>query len=270
MSYTSEDQVKLYLQSSQAVSESILDQPVTLVDNVDTVFFDGSVEPDSVIVKSVQRQPVVRRSLELVSETVSLGVEQVARDSFLAAADSSLSEIYEEGADFTVDRASGIFRIKPGGALSVGNTVTVWYRACRLYEEGIDYTVDASRSSLRRTTSGDIGSGEQVLVDYSPVWLNPPEALVRRVVNDANSLVTQQVDPEGKFGNDLTLSAAATWLAVSLICRMSAIRSLAGGQRAEQASRGWLQIADDYQRLSKELLISFQPPKPGMSQPVRI
>jgi hypothetical protein len=193
----------------------------------------------------------------------------VVPGSLVAASDSSLGTVYVENVDYVVDYGGGILTAKAGGALGSNSQVTVWFFPYALYQEGTDYALDSEGGRLKRLTSGSIAGGETVWLDYSPIYVSVADEIVENAVAMANGLIESEVDPERQFEVSPTLSAAATYRALEIVCRAAATRELASQRAQDKAASVWIKLADDYAGRSDLLLRSFRPPYSGPRTPAR-
>ena len=267
MSYTNVELVRHHLVAAFPTQEKVADQPLVLESDYVTLF-NGSVEESSVTVKSLQSNLPTRVTITLNGERNSLVSSPLAPGTVLAASDSSLGTIYSENVDYVIDYALADLIIKNGGALSIGQTVTVWYQPYFVYSVGIDYQLDTEHGRIKRLAGGAIASGETVYLDYSPVYLSFNDELLTNAVLEANGLVEKEVDPNGQFGADPVLQASATYRALEIICRASAARELSSLRGEDRTALAWMKLAEMYAARSEQLLRSFRPPIDGATAPV--
>jgi len=268
MSYTNTELIRHHLVGAFPLAESIANQPLIFENDDYLSFFNGAVDESTLKVKSVQSNELIRTTVSLSSNPTSLTASPLAPGSVVVASDSSMGTVYVENADYAVDYSSGTMVLKSGGSLGGGQTVTVWYLAFTLYTEGSDFQVKADGGEIRRLTGGNIAAGETVYLDYSPIHDSYNEDVLDNAVAEANSLVEREVDPDGEFGADRTLQAAATYRALEIVCRTSAARELSSRRGEDRAALAWMKLADQYAENSEALLKGFRPPVTGPSSPV--
>jgi hypothetical protein len=259
--------VRPYLVSGFPIQERIYNQPLVLSGTAGLRFFGGAVEASSVVVKSLRPGPETRQSCTLAAGGNSLSLQYLVPGSVVLASDSSLGSVYMENQDYMVDYSGGRIVIKDGGALAVGQTVTVWFDAFNRYQAGSDYRLEAERGEISRYGSGDIADGEQVFLEYSPVGADVGENLLAAAVRDANALTQQAVDPDREFGADPVLVAATTYRAMEIVCRAAAVRELAGWRGQDRVATGWIKLAEAYAAVAERLLAAFRPPAGGPASP---
>ena len=269
MSYTSVDIVKQYLVVSSPVRDKYFDEPLVMPSDSWASFFGGSIEPDSLIVKSVQNNDLLQFWLCLQTGDNQLPAYPLIRGSVIVASDTSLGTIYTENDDYVVDYASGKLRMKDTGGLMANQTVAVWYQAFLVYDAGDDYEVDQVSGRLRRCPSGKIAAGETVFLDFSAVDSSYNDVILEQAVVEANGIVEAEVDPERQFGADTLLQAAATCRALEIVCNAAATREMSGLQRNDHVALAWMKLADRFVERSGSLLRAFHPPFEGPSSPTR-
>jgi hypothetical protein len=268
VSYTNVELVRHHLVADFPAQERVLDQPV-IFDGVDYVtFFNGAIEESSLTVKSPQSNDLTRDTVTLGSGGSSLASTPLVRGTVVVASDSSLGTIYTENVDYVIDYSLAVLTIKSGGALSVGQTVSVWYLSYVIYTEGSDYQADVNNGSIRRLSGGDIAPGETVNLDYSPVYQSFNEEMLNNAVLEANGLIEKEVDPDGQFGADPVLQASATYRALEIICHAAAARELSSLRGEDRTALAWMKLAETYATRSEQLLRLFRPPYTGPTAPV--
>jgi len=229
VSYTSEELVRQHLTDAVPRLERMTDQPLVLGTDQYAAFFSGPVEEDTVRVKSLRGGDPVR---------------------------------------LTITYPGASLYIKEGGSLTVGDSVVVWCHPFVLYAAGSDYQLRTASGELRRLPSGTISAKETVYLDYTPLSGTHDESLVRAAVLEANGLVAAEVDPDGSFGADPVLQAAATYVALAVICRSSAAGALST-IGADRSAAAWMNLAEQYGREAEKRLRSFRPPVTGPAAPRR-
>jgi len=75
------------------------------------------------------------------------------------------------------------------------------------------------------------------------------------------------VDPEGRFGANLLLQSAATYLAVSLVCRMIAATDLKLDPENKTGVSSWILLAENYRQDYDRLIKGFHPGRTGLNRP---
>lgn len=268
MSYTTVARVRSHLTSSHVVAELVRDHAVTFQDTTPVKVWGCALEPSSLRVKSPQTLNAVRQIITVSAGGVNLSGLPILRGSVVAASDSSLGRIFVENLDYIIDYESSTLLPKSGGALVIGETIVVWHIPMTQYVAGEDYSIDYERAEIRRLAGGNIASGETVCLDFVPVFAGFDDELLAVAVNEANSLVESEVDPERQFGADESLVAAATAKALEIVCYSAATRELSNGRGLDRIALAWLKLAESYQTRSAKLLGAFRPPAIGPSAPI--
>jgi hypothetical protein len=268
MSYTTIERVKSYLTSNYAVAERVVDLPITLLDTTPLKFWGCAIEAGSLRVKSQQTLSPVRQTITVSVNGMTVTNSPIVRGSVVLATDSSLGRIYIENLDYIVQYESSTLQPKSGGALVIGQNVVVWYIPMHLYAAGEDYAIDHDRAEIRRLVGGGIESGETIDLDFVPVFTGFDEQLIAVAVNEANSAIEREIDPERQFGADESLVAAATCKALEIVCFSAASRELSNGRGLDKIALTWLILAESYHQRGANLLSSFRPTATGPSAPV--
>ncbi len=269
MAYTNVDLIRHHLVAAYPVRDRVFDQSLVFDSSDYITFAGGAVETASFLVKSVQSHEPTRVAVTLNDTTVVLTSSPIVPGSVVVASDSSLGTVYVENVDFVINYAEGELTIKSGGDLSVSMTVTVWFVAFSLYSNSTDYQFQADRGEIKRLAGGDIVAGETVYLDYSPEHQSYNEQVLTNAVAEANGTIEREVDPDGQFGADSTLQAAATYRALEIVCRTSAARELSGRSGQDRPALVWMQLADAFADRSARLLSTFRPPLAGPTAPVK-
>lgn len=267
MGYTSIEQVRPYLLVRLPLGESVQDQPLRLAGTERVRFYGGGVQSDSVKIKLLRTAEPVRQSLVVGSGPSVLGGGPIVPGSLLAASDSSLGLIYTENVDYVVAYDDATLTPVAGGALTEGSAIVVWYVPYLVAVGSEDYTLYAETGEIQRRAGGSINDGEMVRIDYRPQYLEFGDELLVSAVEEANGLIEREVDPDGNFGADQTLGAAATSRALEIICRAGATRDLAQGPERAATAQVWLKLAEAYGARADRLLQSFRPPVISPSKP---
>ena len=268
MSYTNVELVRHHLVADFPTQENIYDQAVILKGSDYATFFNGAIEESSLTVKSQQSNDLTSATVTLGSGGTSLASSPLVRGSVVVASDSSLGTIYTENVDYIIDYPLSVLTIKSGGALSAGQTVSVWYLAYVIYTDGSDYQADVNRGRIRRLSGGDIAPGETVYLDYSPIYQSFNEEMLNNAVLEANGLIEKEVDPDGQFGADPVLQASATYRALEIVCHAAAARELSSLRGEDRTALAWMKLAETYTTRSELLLRLFRPPYTGPAAPV--
>ena len=267
MSYTNVDLIRNHLEHIQPVTDQIIDQKYIFKSNEYSKFFSGSIQTDSVKVKSLQSIKQSKQTMTITASAQQINSTPIFPGSIICTSDSSLGTIYQENLDFVIDYSDSMFSIKSGGSLTIGMTIVLLYLPFFLYQENSDYRIDYDSGEIQKIESGDIQSGETLFLDYSPIYNNYTDDILNNAVIEANSIVEMMVDPNKQFGANPVLQTAATYRALEILCRSSAARELAGNSKNDRAALAWMKLADLYLLRSSDLIEAFVEPQTGPSVP---
>lgn len=269
MSYTNAEQVRHHLVIPFPVEDQVMDQLVTMSGSDYVRFYGGAVDAESFRVKSIRSRKPTRATAAFSNGSAVITANPIVPGSVVVASDSSLGTVYVENVDYVVDHGSGSLAVKAGGALLSNHQVTIWFLPYALYEALSDYSLDAGHGRIKRLAGGDIAAGETAWIDYRPIYVSVAEEIVENAVTMANGMIEREVDPEGQYEADSSLSAAATYRALEIVCRAAASRELASQRGADKVAAGWMKLSDDYATRSDLLLRNFRAPFSGPRAPVQ-
>jgi hypothetical protein len=267
MSYTNIDLVKKHISLDDVGGGLRRNYPVAFVEQEWVGLPGRGLVEDSLRVKAIRDYSPVSEEIVLADGIVSLSHNCLVPDSMTIASDSSLGAIYRENTDYSVDCDNGRVKRLDGGDIESGSTVSVWYYYYSLYEENTDYGVDYGDGMIRRLAESTIETHQTVLVDYQLSGSQLGDPILSEAVLEANAMVERQVDPQRQFGADPILQTAATFLAVSLVCRMMAACDLKYDPMGRQTASGWLSLAESYRKDYTGLLKDFRPKAARLSGP---
>ncbi len=217
-------------------------------------------------VKAVVRGTPVSETVVLGDDPAPLAHPQIAAETVVCASDSSLAVVYEENTDFVVDYAAGTVRRIDGGTIISGNIVTVWYVPHHIYQRTVDYYIDYERGRIRRTTGGAIEDGQEVLIDYRTGGAEFSDSEIEQAINDAETEIRQEIDAAYQQATDPGLQTAATYLALSLLCRNGA-GLVTGGSGGGMSAGSWLELSASYRETAMRLVSWFRRQSPGLNSP---
>ncbi len=266
MSYTSVETVRRYLTDRAIPGPVVIDQRLVLRGFELVEFCNGSVEADSLVVKSVRQTRPSRAEVALSGGSAPIGSGPIVSGSVVVATDSSLRTVYAENVDYIVDYTAGRMNLKAGGAIVPSAVVTVWFQPFAVLAEGDDYSLHGDIGCIRRLADGSIADGETVWLDYEARQASFDEDLVASAVAEANGTIENEIDPSGDFGADPRLQAAATARALAIIGRAAAMRALTL-HGDEGTAAAWLKLVDSFTARSDEHLTRFHPAASGPSSP---
>lgn len=267
MSYTNIELVKKHLNSPFPVAAQIFDQPVIINSEEKIVFFGGSIQKSSVLVKTIASNYQKTIDLTINGNETIFSTDPVVPGTVLVASNRSQSIIYVENSDFVIDYQKGKLHLKSGGSLSAGSTITLFFLIYTLYKESSDYSLDYDSGTIKKNLLGDIALHETVYLDYIPELANYTDDILNQAVVTANGLIEKIIDPDQQFGANPVLQTAATYRALSIICRTSAVRSLSSQNDLDKTATVWMKLADRYGELSDEMIKDFHKPFNSRSNP---
>jgi hypothetical protein len=267
MSYTNIELVKKHISLDDAGYGLRRDYPVIFIEQEWIVLPGRGLVKSSLRVKAIRDYSPVSEEIVLSDGIVSLTNNYLVPNSTTVASDSSLGTIYKENTDYSVDCDNGKIRRLDGGSIECDSTVSVWYYHYSLYGEDSDYGVDYREGMIRRLPGSTIETNQTVLVDYQLSGNQLDDPILSEAVLEANAIVERQVDRHRQFGADPILQTAATFLAVSLVCRMMAASDLKFDPLGRQTASAWLSLAESYRNDYDGLLKGFRPQAARLSGP---
>ncbi len=267
MSYTNTELVRKHVSFDETTGGVRREYPVIFADQEWVDIPGRNLAENSVIVKAVRDYAPVFEEITTVQGILMLSNECLLRGSVTVASDSSLGIIFRENIDYSVECSGGIIRLIEGGSIPADSRVAVWYYYYSRYNEGSDYSVDYDKGMIRRLTNSDIQPGQTVLIDYDLLSASVDDDLIAGAVSEANAIIEKQIDPDGQYGADIALQTAATYLAVSILCRMAAAGGLLAGSTGYHNASAWLELGENYRRDYENLLKSFRVRSSRLSGP---
>jgi len=267
MSLTSVSQVRSHLYRLNLGEGSIRNQPLRLTVLQYSALPHGRIVSDSDRVKAVASDIPISERITLSGAPVALSQQPPVPATVVCAADDSLSTIFQENLDFSVDYAAGTINRIDGGEIASGSTITAWYLYYRTYRRDIDYSIDYERGRVRRTSGGGIEDGQELLVDYSVGDAEFSDSEIAQCIEEAEAEIEHLVDPDRVTLSDPAIMAAATFLALSLLCRDSAAISAAGVSGAGTTSTLWITLSQSYRETALRLLLWFRRTLPSLKPP---
>ena len=266
MSYTNVDLLRNHIEFIQPISDFVYDQLVIFNTDSYIKIFNGSITENSLAVKTITVYTPLKKSISVSDTSFAIHNCPLVRSTVVCASDSSLGNIYKENIDYVIDYSTAICTLKNGGQISVGDAVTFYFIPFTLYTENTDYRTDYNSGEIQLITSGNMQLGETLYIDYSPIYNNYTDAILNNAVLEANAIIEKQVDPNKQFGADLVLQAAATYRALEILCRSSAMRELISQNKKDNAV-SWIKLAELYVSRSESLILSFKSPFKPMQNP---
>jgi len=266
MSLTSISQVRAHLSRFNPGDGEVRNHPLRLTSDRDLSLPHAHVVVDSETVKAVANDIPASEVAVLAEEPIALGQSRLVPETIVCADNSSLAHLYQENVDFAIDYASGKIRRLAGGAIESGSSVTVWYLYYRVYGRGEDYTIDYDAGLIRRRTGGALAEGQEVLIDYRLGNTDFADGEIEQCITEAEAEIAHITEPDHLESTDPALQAAATFLALALLCRNAA------GMMASETSGGqkqtvWLELEKSYRENAQRLLGWFRRQTPDRHHP---
>lgn len=269
MSYTNIELVRKYVTFGNLPGGLQTNYPVTFTGLEDVQLPGHSIKKDTVVVKALGSAEPTYEEVTLGDSTISLANTQLVPNSVTVASDNSLGKIYTENADFSVDYTNGKIDRIDNGAISSGSKTALWYHYYIQYNEDVDFKVGYQTGIITLLAGSAIQIGQMILVDYQLLQSFLNDELIMEAVNQANAIVEGTIDPERAFGADLVLQTAATYLAISLLCRIEAAGCLKYGGNGDRETRWWLSLGESYRADFEKLIKKFHPGASRLNHPIR-
>jgi len=269
MSYTNLELVNRHINFEDFDSGFRKDYPLVF-ENTDWVELPGrALSENSVKVKAVFLSSPRYEELILNETEIDLAYSNLIPNTVVIASDKSLGRIFSEPDDFTVDYANGRLKRTPDSDIAGGNSVSIWYGFFHAYVEDSDFEVDYGNGRIRLLDTGSMSIGQNLFVDYAVSSTQFNDEIISRAVDEADSIIKSEIDDESDFGADPALETAATYLAVSIVCRMAAATDLKRTASSRYSSAPWISLSESY-RADYELIVSrFRRDRSRLSRPTK-
>jgi len=256
MPFTTREIVKKHILDHHIGSTAIENEPLQLTGTDYSYLSHKVLVLNSEKVKGRQNLEPSREDIDFsVSDTIDLSYGELIPDTVVIASDSSLGTIYAENIDYSVDYDFGrVIRIQ-SGSIPAGAPVTVWYMFFTVYEKGIDYEIDYQRGRMRRKSGSAIESGQRLLIDFSAQFGGLDDDSMDNAIAEADDQILAFIDESYRESSDRSLVTAETYMAVSIICRIKAMESIAANVSADSGS--WSSISDQYKKEAYLLLSRY-------------
>jgi len=268
MPYTTVELVRHHLVSDSPVQDAIYDQPLIFAGDEPIRFYGAAISDEDLRVKSRRSTAPARESIT-INSTTTLASSNLVPGSVVVASDSSLGRRYVEGLDYVVDLVQGSLTVKDGGILEVGQAATIWYSPYFVYTRGVDFEVEVDWGQIRRLTFGSIAPGERVFLDYRPASLRFDDISLNHAVNLANGMVATEIGSESDFGADPALQAAATYVAMEIVCHSAASRQLSINPENDRSASTWMKLGERFSSRAESLLRAFRQASTPPTQPTK-
>ncbi|MEE9442875.1 MAG: hypothetical protein V3V99_09440 [candidate division Zixibacteria bacterium] len=267
MSLTSISTVRKHLYRLNLGQSEIRNFAIRLVSDNHVSLPHSHIVTSSEAIKAIESSVPTQENITLNDDPVSLSNQMVAAGTVVCANDSSLTTVYQENIDFSIDYLNGTVRRIEGGSISSGSTVSIWYLFYHAYQKNIDYTIDYTRGHVNRLASGSIEDGQELLIDYQLGATEFSDEEVNQCILEAEAEIGLLIDDSFKESVDPALQTAATYLSLSLLCRNSIGFAQAGASSSTKDARLWLELSASYRETAMRLLNWFRPESPLLHTP---
>ena len=269
MSYTNVELVRKYITFGDLPGGLQTNYPITFAGFEEVLLPGHSIIKDTVVVKAVGSVEPTYEAVTLGDSSLSLANDQLVPNSVAVASDTSLGTIYTENSDFAIDYTEGKIVRMDGGAIAGDSKVALWYQYYTQYNENSDFSISYQTGKITRLAGSAIQINQMVLVDYQLLQSYLNDEIIIEAVNQANAIVEGAIDTEQTFGADLVLQTAATYLAISLLCRIEAAGCLRYGGNGDKETRWWLSLGESYRTDFEKLIKKFHPGASRLNHPIR-
>jgi hypothetical protein len=267
MSLTSVSTVRKHLYRLNLGQSEIRNFVIRLVSDTYASLLHSHIVTSSETIKAIENSIPTQESLTLNDDAVSLSNQMISPGTVVCANDNSLTTVYQENIDFTIDYLNGTIKRIDGGSISSGSTISAWYLFYHAYQKNIDYTIDYARGRISRLISGNIEDGQELLIDYQLGATEFSDDEVNQCILEAESEITLLIDDSYTESVDPALQTAATYLSLSLLCRNSVGLAQAGVSSSTKDARIWLELSASYRETAIRLLNWFRPESPLLNSP---
>ncbi len=267
MGLTSISQVRNHLNRINLGEGDIRNRAVRLTSESYVNLPHGHIVTGSETVKAVENDIPYSEIIALDSSPVSLTYSRLVSGTVICAGDSSLSKIYQENIDFSVDYGEGTVARIDGGGIEAGSDVSIWYLYYRVYQRGVDYLFDYDRGRIRRIATGAIEEGQEIAVDYQLGDSEFSDAEIEQGITEAEAEIARLIHPDYRESTDPALQTAATCLTLSVLCRNAAGMAASSGSPGDRSLSGWMDLSDSYRQTAVRLLSWFRREMSGLRTP---
>lgn len=267
MKFTNISQVRHHLYRMNPGEQAIRNHSLRLTSVSEISLPHSHLVSGSEKVKAMEIVAPISEAIALADSDVSLGHDNLAQGTVVCAADSSLSVIYSENIDFSIDYEEGIIMRIETGSISSGAQVVVWYLYYRVYIKGVDYSIDSDRGNIRRLSSGAIEDGQELLIDYSLGSSEFSDTEIDQCIAEAEAELITLIKEEYHDSDDPALQTVATWMTLALLCRNSAGMAQAGEISGVRLGNSWMELSQSYRETAMKLINWFRRESPSLKPP---
>ncbi len=258
MSWTGLTQIKAHLSHLQGQGSAVRNYPLQLFVGSDTALPHARVADGSETVKVVENTVPVYQPLTLSLDPIALQYPMPVSETVVCASDTSLSKIFAEYHDYVIDYNAGTIAAVNGGDIVPGSAVALWYLYYQKFTRDIDYVIEPLSGTIRRLTGGAIEEGQTVLIDYTVGARDFSDDEIAQCITEAEAEIMHTIDTAHHESTDPALQSAATFLALSLLCRNAAGSAASGVYLDHRGASFWLELSGSYRETAERLLRWFR------------
>ncbi|MBD3381321.1 MAG: hypothetical protein GF404_03905 [candidate division Zixibacteria bacterium] len=233
-----------------------------------------SLKSDSEKVKGRESNAPSYEKVNLSADWVSLMQSSLVPHSVVVARDESLTVIYRENVDYSIDYSDGLIRYLADGQINDGQQVSVWYYHYRIYQRGADYQISYSSGTVSLMPDGALESSQAVLIDYEIESASVSDGSLAQALEEAHVTMLGMIDEEHHTSGDRQLEVAETCLALEVVARMKAQEVLQSGALSTSGKtylgREYLNLGESYRRQAQALLVNYRPSQRSLANPLKI
>ena len=261
MTWTDEDTVKKHLLSLDQQPVEYSDVPVQLDANGSGILPHRGIVSDSERVKTmVQLAPFSQSGITLNGETwVQLNYSDLVPEQIVASVDDGLQTVYQLDVDYCFNPADGEIRRVAGGSIADGASIQAYYQRYEIMFRTVDYTIDYSYGTISKVSGGGLIPQTTIWIDYELTAESAIDELLPEALDEVEDKILARLKSEyDENSSEQGLTTGATELTLAVVCRGLASRALSDGQTAaEGRSRGWRNLAEQYETLAWQTLRPF-------------
>jgi hypothetical protein len=232
------------------------------------------ITQSSEIVKGKELNQPVYEKVTLDDGQVSLNKSEIIPESVVVARDQSLSVIYNENIDYTVDYKSGLISRTENGGIVSGQEVSVWYFTYTVYARNNDYVFDYKSGKIKRLTEGAVENGQVVWIDYEIEAGSFSDDMIQQAVEEAHTYVEMQISEEFLDSSDNILEVAETYIALDILARMKGLEVLqsefVGSSQRSSVSTDYIMMGRSYREQADKILERYSNPEDSLASPRKI
>lgn len=233
-----------------------------------------TIKSKSEKVKGREMNFPVNELISLSTEWSSLSETSPVPESVVVASDQSLSTVYSENVDFTVDYEQGRIQRLESGAISEAQTVSVWYYPYRIYERDIDYQISYLSGSISRLAEGAIEANQIVWIDYEIESGMFADDTLTQVLEEAHVSLLASIAEKHHNSGDRILEVAESYLALAILARMKGMEILQSSVLSSSANSSlaqeYLKLGDSYRKQAENMILPYRKATDALAYPCKI